>query len=178
MKRVIREGTFESNSSSCHAICISKQSILEDKMPDYVKFYHGEFGWENDIHYDTPAYLHEIIHECYWDNREKAKEVEDEITRMLNSYGITVEWSHDSFNGDWYSSGYIDHGSECKALLNELLEDNDKLLRFLFGDSFVVTGNDNGDGYKYSMYENPEDENYVYKLKEKFKDYEIYEKWN
>ena len=47
MKRQIRQGVFETNSSSTHAICISKDHDTSKlKLPDSVSFDHGEFGWE------------------------------------------------------------------------------------------------------------------------------------
>lgn len=50
--------------------------------------------------------------------------------------------------------------------------DDDKLLRYLFGDSFIVTGNDNSDGYDDMMYTD------YGELKSEFDNYEIYEKGN
>ena len=47
MKRQIRRGCFETNSSSTHAICITKTDVNKEGLPSHVTFTHGEFGWEN-----------------------------------------------------------------------------------------------------------------------------------
>ena len=49
------------------------------------------------------------------------------------------------YNGTCYLSlddGYIDHGGELTDFVNELLDDGDKLVRFL-SRGLVFTGNDN-----------------------------------
>ena len=43
MKRQIRRGTFETNSSSTHAICIAKDDY---ELKDHIDFHTGEYGWE------------------------------------------------------------------------------------------------------------------------------------
>lgn len=43
MKKVIRRGVFETNSSSVHAISISNAGNLV--YPKFVYFEEGEFGW-------------------------------------------------------------------------------------------------------------------------------------
>ena len=45
MKRQIRRGCFETNSSSTHAICITKADVNKEDLPSHVTFTHGEFGW-------------------------------------------------------------------------------------------------------------------------------------
>jgi len=40
MKRQIRRGTFETNSSSTHAICITKSDVDKANLPNYVEFEH------------------------------------------------------------------------------------------------------------------------------------------
>ena len=48
MKKVIRKGTFETNSSSTHAICIctDKKLLEEMEYPEHLYFGIGEHGWE------------------------------------------------------------------------------------------------------------------------------------
>lgn len=45
MKRQIRKSVFETNSSSTHAICITKKKD-NYKLPDHIDFEFGEFGWD------------------------------------------------------------------------------------------------------------------------------------
>ena len=42
----IRKGVFETNSSSMHSICISREGISGLKYPKKVFFKHGEFDRE------------------------------------------------------------------------------------------------------------------------------------
>lgn len=44
MKRQIRKSVFETNSSSTHAICITKKKD-NYKLPDHIDFEFGKFGW-------------------------------------------------------------------------------------------------------------------------------------
>ena len=56
MKRQIRSGVFETNSSSIHSIAIPRSC----KAVDSVSFSIGEFGWEWD-EADAANYLYTAI---------------------------------------------------------------------------------------------------------------------
>lgn len=182
MKKQIRRGVFETNSSSTHAICITKESVIEKDFPNHVTFTHGEFGWETVEYSDLwskASYLYEAICCCY--EEEQKEEVINNITETLNGYGITCDFEPDR-EGKW---SYIDHGSQTIDFVEGVLEDEDKLLRYLFGNSFIVTGNDNDDGYSDRMYINEGEkvtEWGIYTkyggLKSEFDNYEIYRKGN
>jgi hypothetical protein len=186
MKRQIRRSVFETNSSSTHAICITKEDVDISNLPNHVTFTHGEFGWENDEYsdlYSKASYLYQAICDCYFDDKAGKEEVIDKITKMLCDYGISCDFEPDMDKE--YGDGYIDHGNETIDFVKAVLEDSDRLLRYLFGNSFVVTGNDNGYGYSDRMYVFEGDE--VTKwgtfprhggLKPEFDSYEIYEKGN
>lgn len=80
---------------------------------------------------------------------------------------------------------YIDHVGETQDFVDAVLSDPEKLFRYLFGNSFIITGNDNDDSYRDRMciYEGEEETDYgcytIYgDLKPEFNDYEIYEKGN
>lgn len=176
MKYQVRNNVFETNSSSCHAICIPKNKKY--KKGEEIYFGHDEFGWESGERYNTEDYLHEMIHAVYRDN---PKEIEDKVSYILKSHGIECEWEEDK---GW--DGYIDHGYLCRELIERLLSDEELLLTFLFGDSYIITGNDNDESYCDAMYDVvgyeetewgtfPE---YYESYKEKFDDYLIYEKGN
>lgn len=190
MKRQIRRSTFETNSSSTHAICITKTDVNKSNFPNYVDFEHGEFGWEVDEYWDLhskASYLYQAICDCCYDRDDMKKEMLDKIEETLGKYGITCSFEPDK--DKVWGDGYIDHGGETIDFVNAVLEDEDKLLRYLFGDSLVVTGNDNDDGYRDRMYVNEGEKTekwgshtYTYieygGLKPEFDNYEIYEKWN
>lgn len=142
MKRQIRSSVFETNSSSTHSIAISKKPVVIGK---YIRFCIGEFGWENDCA-DTADYLYTAILE-----QDEHDELLDKLKKILDKYSIeykfdTPKW-HKSSNGTdkWLGYGYIDHSYELREFLDTVLSDEDLLMRYLFGDSTVYTGNDNQD---------------------------------
>lgn len=176
MKRQIRKNVFETNSSSTHAICISKDTTSENILPNHVTFTHDEFGWEFAIHEDTwtkASYLYEAIFACYYDV-DKRQEKLNKVVELLKEYNISCEFepTKDIKWGD----GYIDHGGDTIDFVNAVLEDGEKLITYLFGDSFIVTGNDNG--YSFHDYMHGEGSGWNAPYLSKFNDYEIFEKWN
>lgn len=174
MKRQIRRGTFETNSSSTHAICITKSDIDKNTLPKHITFTHGEFGWEFDVHEDSwtkASYLYQAICDTS-DGIEKQKKL-DKIKNLLDAYGVSCEFASDQ---NKYDDGYIDHSNETDELIAELLGDGEKLVRYLFGDSFIVTGNDNGDAF--DDYMRGENSDWNSPLLPKFNEYEIIEKGN
>lgn len=50
MKKQIRRGCFETNSSSTHAICIATDDVLN--IPKDIHFGFDDFGWECDTQFD------------------------------------------------------------------------------------------------------------------------------
>lgn len=172
MKRTIRNGVFETNSSSVHVIAISKEK--PKTLPSSIIFGHGEFGWEHHSYYASyikAKYLNEAIHEVFadWKDIEKGKEkilaVQNRIIANLAERGIEATFDYDTYdNSKYYENGYIDHGNELKHWVNDMLSDTDKLINFLFSDdSYVETGNDNSDD--------------VPKIPDEDK-YDSYPKWN
>lgn len=152
MKRQIRNSVFETNSSSTHSIAISKKPVVIGKS---IHFGIGEFGWEND-HVGTIDYLYTAILE-----QHDSDCLLDRLKAILDSYSIEYEfeepkyWVADSGN-KYLDEGYIDHSNETREFINAVLSDEDMLMRCLFGDSCVYTGNDNSDDYDgmcYSAYE-------------------------
>lgn len=159
MKVQIRQGVFETNSSSTHAISIA--SIDNITIPEVIKFEHtGEFGWENNIintidekanYFWTAA--------CYLYSELKEKDILDNIkckvTEILYNAGVkTVIFQGTNYKvSDWNpdfiyieSDGYVDHVSALSGWIDELIEEPDLLLGYLFNeDSQIHTGNDNSD---------------------------------
>ena len=145
--RTIRNNVFETNSSSTHSIAIPKNCGEINN----VSFYIGEFGWEWG-EADPADYFYTAIYETSNTASEVAEKLE-KLTDILDAHGIkyhfgearTHIWNSD--NGIDYISldnGYIDHGGELRAFVDDLLNDGDKLIRFL-SEGLVFTGNDNCD---------------------------------
>lgn len=126
--------------------------------------------------YNTGSYLHTAIYECGLED-----ECIDKVKTILDNNNIKYTFKQPDSNERWYPTGYIDHGYELKEFVQDLCEDEDKLLRYLFGDSVIYTGNDNSeddysrhniadeymydDDYNCSPNENRDDENYEYYMK-------------
>ena len=154
--KVIRRNVFESNSSSCHSIAISK-----DKVPNvagkHVYFGAGEYGWEQDCVEDTASYLHTAIVDS--STPAQYEERINKIKEILDRHGVQyefapVKYKKSEYNPDYeyiefashnYKWAHVDHAGECATLINALLSNEDLLIRYLFGDSCIYTGNDNSD---------------------------------
>lgn len=193
MKRQTRKGVFETNSSSTHAICITKDNCVNKR--DYVEFEFGEFGWENRTYsslHSKASYLITAIFTA--DGRDYADKSLQKLKDILDENGIEYSiptytlrsWDWDDRTEFYYSiDGCIDHSYDTKEFVDAVLSESDRLMRYLFGDSMIITGNDNGDDYsermyvkegetvsKYGSYYNYGD------LKPEFDNYEVYEKGN
>ena len=142
MKRQIRNMVFETNSSSTHSIAISKKPVVIGKS---IHFGIGEFGWSNDC-VDTTDYLYTAILEQ--DDRD---DLLNKLKEILDKYSIEYsleepEWVESSDEEyKWLDNGYVDHSFEAREFIFAVLNNEDLLMRCLFGDSCVYTGNDNQD---------------------------------
>ena len=142
MKRQIRNMVFETNSSSIHSIAISKKKPVIGKS---IHFGIGEFGWGNDC-VNTADYLYTAILE-----QDDRYDFLDKLKEILDKYSIKYEfeepmWHKSAIDDDvWLGYGYVDHSYETRELIFALLDNEDLLMRYLFGDSSVYTGNDNQD---------------------------------
>lgn len=192
MKRQIRNSVFETNSSSTHSIAIPKNG----SAPNYVSFHTDEFGWGFG-EANAADYFYTAIYETS-NFEEELNEKLEKLKNILNEYGIEYDFKepethiwHDSYDNKDYLSlddGYIDHGFELRDFVNELLDNGDKLIRFLDG-GLVFTGNDNSDneGFINRNEEFIEDYDWRTKTTTKYKnpyymsnheDYEWHYKWN
>lgn len=154
--RQIRQNTFETNSSSTHSICISKTPVV-DVRGKHVYFGSGEFGWRADTVTDTASYLYTAMVSAY--SPEEFREKLEKLKNILDKYEITYDfspvkevkssytpdYSYLVFTRDKYAS--VDHSHECIPFIESVLNDEDMLLRYLFGDSCIYTGNDNSNEY-------------------------------
>ena len=142
--RTVRSNVFETNSSSTHSIAIPKNC----ETNNYISFHVGEFGWGWE-EVDPADYFYTAIYETS-NTEEELKQKLDKLSTILESRGISykffpVKYHISVYEGTCYLSlddGYIDHGSELKDFVDELLDDGDKLVRFL-SRGLVFTGNDN-----------------------------------
>ena len=115
---------------------------------------------------------------------EKDEKLEH-IKNVLNSHGVTCIFN-DSSAKVW-DDGYIDHvgKDDMPDWLENMMSDDDALLTYLFGDAFVITGNDNSNDFSDTMYETIGENHTSYGtwteyggLKKEYDNYDIYYKGN
>ena len=157
MKRQIRLRVFETNSSSLHSITVSARQ--PDEHPDSIHFECGEFGWETETYthfMDKASYLWTaVVHifgewvgekEGYYKLEGKEyEEVREKIRKACIDFGVKNVTFQETFRKVGFSDngGYIDHTPD-RDFVDELVNNEDRLQRYLFSDdSCVATGNDN-----------------------------------
>lgn len=138
----IRQGVFETNSSSTHSIAIPKKC---DTIVNQVHFGLDEYDWENKTVHDTASYLYTAIM-CAYKEEERIKKLA-QLTTILNEHNIAYTFEKPQWVNGWYGNkvidnGHIDHAYETRELVEALLDDEDMLLRYL-SNGVVYTGNDN-----------------------------------
>lgn len=148
MKRIVRQATFETNSSSTHAICIctDKKLLEEMEYPEYIYFGVGEHGWEFE-RLNTPKekanYLYTAILDLY-DNKEASEKV-NIIFEWLSNIGVVAEFEDKIYDKEYgWLDGYVDHAEELKDFVDAIFRSPKLLYKYLFSDySYVQKGNDN-----------------------------------
>lgn len=146
MTYVIRKSTWETNSSSVHAIVIKKNSPSLC-YPEEIVFKCDDFGWEFDTFCDPnskASYLYTMLH-CLSD--VNIQDDVDFIKDTLEEVGIKA-----SFVEEGSDCCYIDHPEDLQSLYESIFtkRNKDLLLSYLLCYSSVIkTGNDNDDKYDY-----------------------------
>lgn len=134
METKIRQGVFETNSSSTHSICIAKNQKVN--LPKSIHFSSGEFGWDYDELRSTHAkasYLFTGCHQCDFNYYF------DLVLKFLKKNNIEVTY-------DEKCEGYVDHGDQLLDFILAVTENEDRLLSYLFSElSYILTGNDNSE---------------------------------
>lgn len=149
--RQIRNGVFETNSSSTHSIAIPKQQISK-RRPSAMHFGIGEFGWAHE-EADPADYLYTAI---LAQKPDKRRELLQQLKEVLESNNITYTmqapkfWRSEGVEGDFLDNGYIDHSEDLGEFLTAVFQTPETLLNFIF-EGLVFTGNDNCDdeGFTY-----------------------------
>jgi len=158
MKRQIRQRVFETNSSSTHSICITKNPVTLLPIPECLNFEFDSYGWEENkltSIKEKTRYLYTCI--GYLGSEQKIKKVLQFIVKTLKKHGVKQIYfdhfelcfycdSKDKITGYIYpgNDGYVDRGDEAIEFVEDVCSDENKLINFLFSDqSFVLTGNDN-----------------------------------
>ena len=140
--RVIREGVFETNSSSTHSISISGGEYVAEKFPldgGVCKVHSGEFGWEVATHYDAAMKASYCLTYAKSDGGRDADA--QMLTEVLHeAMGCEVEFMRSG--SAYHEWGYIDHQSD--DVCAPAFESKETLRDFIFNPvSFLHTDNDN-----------------------------------
>lgn len=85
MKRQIRRGVFETNSSSTHAICIAKGDY---NLSKHIDFTIGEFGWENNEYGDLYSKASYLITAILSFDKDKADDYLRKLKDILENNNI------------------------------------------------------------------------------------------
>ena len=135
-----RNSIFETNSSSVHAIVISKTDKIDVNSLGvaYIpKNPNSFFGWEEDTITDISGKLSYLIAAVtgLTDNDTKIDPLKTRLEGLLCELGIeAIEYF-----------GVIDHCTYTREFVDYVLSNLDTLKRYLFSpNSYIVTGNDNG----------------------------------
>ena len=150
----IRNGVFETNSSSSHALALAREADYNNH-PDVVNFEQGDFGWADEE--VSPAdYLYTYILTVVMGNYEDDIPASDvfenpyikDIIYNLSKFGIKCTfdgYGEDNYWGEViHVGGHIDHQSSdmLATIFDDIMCDEKALYRYLFA-SHVYTGNDN-----------------------------------
>lgn len=135
MKKLIRKGVFETNSSSSHSISLAtedKQFVLDTLYPDQngvVTIYGDEYGWEWFKHNDAQTKASYAAQS--FANDDSRLDVLKEI--------IMEQTGADDVNFVGLNDGYIDHDS-----YGIVPTSREELKNFIFNkNSWLFGGNDN-----------------------------------
>ena len=145
MKIQIRQGVFETNSSSTHSMCIHPGNKYVPNMSK-LEIETGEFGWEEETYYGMDDKLSYALTYALGGNSNKYIEMLNEVlTDNMPDTDITYDgMSYEELLDLDVSAdfGFIDHQSLDEA--SEMFLSKSNLEDFIFGrDSYFETDNDN-----------------------------------
>lgn len=137
MKKLIRNGVFETNSSSSHSISVAKDNmdfVMDTIYPDQngvIKVFGEEFGWGWEKFNDSMTKLAYVF-------QDQGSNCFDMIVEVVKEQTGALEVVFDE------AGGYIDHDGCGTA--SEVCENKESLRQFIFNkNSWLFIGNDNSD---------------------------------
>jgi len=141
--RKIRQGVFETNSSSTHSISVHNYGDYDSIAPDEdgIVYVRGEdFGWDQETFTDPESKLsYLMIYVRDWVNDVLLQNMYDQILTDVvcaHTHATGIHMDADS--------GYIDHQSVENGQLHYLFRDPQLIKDFVFNRaSYVETDNDN-----------------------------------
>lgn len=168
--KVTRYNLFESNSSSCHSLCIQGRTntLRSPKFhtinDNYVEAQFGEYGWGPDkieyprekLSYALTMIMMTEVQRCGYDSDEisyamflktSGFKLLDHYIKSIGYAGIFLPSYEDLYETNrYYPYGYIDHQSyEDYSCLEDFFHDYGITVEEYFGNSdvYVIIDNDN-----------------------------------
>lgn len=142
--KTIRQGTFETNSSSTHAVSIVRGERDYNGIPvredGSIYLTGGEFGWQWEKYNDAETKANYCAVDA-WNNPERLQMLTDVLKEHTGAKDVVFNLSCDYRSPNW---SYIDHQSWGE--LNQAWHNEENLADFIFcNDSWLYLGNDNDD---------------------------------
>lgn len=163
MKKQIRIGVFESNSSSSHSLAIadtSEEFLLDTIVPNEdgnVVLNGGEFGWAWQKFNDALT----KANYCAVDSKNDENRIHmltEVLKEQTECKDVVLDFS-DDYDHNW---SYVDHQSVGTS--GQAFDSKETLRNFIFNkNSWLFTGNDNSEAPN-GFYDAP-DTKYAYALK-------------
>lgn len=146
--KIIRNGIFETNSSSTHVIAIAKENDFD--LPNKkIRFAFGTYEWAKNL-YTTYREKGDYLITAIYSNPGKKEEWLEKLAELFRKNEIKYHFPEPHIHSSGEYKGSIDHVSELYPLIDILLANEYMLFRFLFNnDSYITTSNDNDEGYYY-----------------------------
>lgn len=150
--KLIRNGVFETNSSSCHSISIriplsnnDYDTIIPDENGN-IEIITEDFGWQQ-ITYDEPrdklAYLMIYIRDWVYSEEEKSI-FSERLLKVVKDHTGCNSLILKPYSDSPYCDGYIDHQSAENNHLHWIFNNEFDLKNFIFNpQSYIETDNDN-----------------------------------
>lgn len=179
----VRNGQFETNSSSCHQLCICEDGPIDQKrywykIPEKIEMNADTFGWEF-LKYRSPekklSYLYtgclcSIRHGEYNPaDKELGEKYKQILIDKLHDFGIMEVIVNAPEEHFYY---YIDHWDDYFGIIAELICDKERLFDFLFAyDSILYLGNDNSECCSWQeegLFDLEDNDSFFYGTKEEF----------
>lgn len=140
----IRQGVFETNSSSSHSISIANtgKKFCTGSLPlgkdGSISIYPGEFGWSQERYYDAYTKASYALTYAYASGSKEIVMLQE----VIQEHTGVKEVNLCTAKSEWYVFGSIDHQSSdvCACAF----ESKETLRSFIFNpQSVLVTDNDN-----------------------------------
>ena len=141
MKRSIRKGLFETNSSSVHTLCVDPKDI-KTANERTIHFGFGAFGWGPEVLNSTQDKANYMWTRIYYLNPQLRDEYVKKLFAVMVDNNVKYTFtSFDEFEFDG-SDCYIDHPEDNCGVFDII--ENNEVMQFLFNDSSnVILDNDN-----------------------------------